>query len=198
MIGQILTSVTGLATSWLDSKAQQKLFETEIKKKQLTGEIDWELEAIRLAQNSWKDELWTIVFVCIVAANFVPYLQDAMARGFANLETLPPLGSVGYVCVDCRQLRYKNHEGFEKVNYRLSVVGFMLNFVLQFSRILSAQCFNCSLRFASDKTITAAAPPTAPAVTPAKKILAAANFIGNSICFSCWLQHVNCHHNRRQ
>ena len=25
------------------------------KKKQLTGEIDWELEAIRSAQNSWKD-----------------------------------------------------------------------------------------------------------------------------------------------
>ena len=184
MIGQILSSVTGLDTSWLDSKAQQKLLETEIKKKQLTGEIDWELEAIRSAQNSWKDELWTIVFACILAANFVPSLQDAMARGFANLETTPPLGSVGNVRVDRRQLGNKDDAGFEKVTYRPSVAGFMLNFVLQFSRILSAQCFNCSLRFASDKTITAAAPPTAPAVTPARKILAAANFIGNSICFS--------------
>ena len=80
MIGQIVSSVTGLATSWLDSKAQQKLLETEIKKKQLTGEIDWELEAIRSAQNSWKDELWTIVFVLILAANFVPALQDTMKR----------------------------------------------------------------------------------------------------------------------
>ena len=60
-----------------------------IKKKQLTGEIDWELEAIRSAQNSWKDELWTIVFVLILAANFVPALQDTMKRGFANLETTP-------------------------------------------------------------------------------------------------------------
>ena len=60
MIGQILSSVTGLATSWLDSKAQQKLLETEIKKKQLTNEIDWELEAIRSAQNSWKVELCAI------------------------------------------------------------------------------------------------------------------------------------------
>ena len=60
MIGQIVSSVTGLASSWLDSKAQQKLLETEIKKKQLTGEIDWELEAIRSAQNSWKDELCAI------------------------------------------------------------------------------------------------------------------------------------------
>jgi len=60
MIGQILSSVTGLAMSWLDSKAQQNLLETEIKKKQLTGEIDWELEAIRSAQKSWKDELCAI------------------------------------------------------------------------------------------------------------------------------------------
>ena len=60
MIRQILSSVTGLATPWLDSKVQQKLHETEIKKKQLTGEIDWELEAIRSAKNSWKDELCAI------------------------------------------------------------------------------------------------------------------------------------------
>ena len=32
---------------------------------------------------------WTIVFVCILAANFVPALQETMARGFANLETTP-------------------------------------------------------------------------------------------------------------
>ena len=97
-----------------------------------------------------------------------------------------------------KEMRYKNHEGFEKVNYGPSVVGFLLHFVLQIYRILSAQCFNCSLRFASDKTITAAAPPKAPPVTLAKKILAAANLIGNSIYFSCWLQHVNCQHTRRQ
>lgn len=111
MIRQILSSVTGLVTPWLDSKAQQKLHEIEIKKKQLTGEIDWELEAIRSAQNSWQDELSTIVFVCILVANFVPSLQDAMAQGFANLETPPPLGSVGNVCVDCRQFWNKNHAG---------------------------------------------------------------------------------------
>ena len=37
-----------------------KLLEPEIRKKQLTGEIDWELEATRSAQNSWKDELCAI------------------------------------------------------------------------------------------------------------------------------------------
>ena len=66
MIGQILSSVTGLATSWLDSKAQQKLLETQIKKKHLTGEIDWELEAIRSAQDSWKYELCAIDYADVL------------------------------------------------------------------------------------------------------------------------------------
>ena len=60
MIGQILGSLGGLAKSYIDAKTTVKITEAEIKKKQLTGEIDWELEAIRSAQNSWKDELCAI------------------------------------------------------------------------------------------------------------------------------------------
>jgi hypothetical protein len=85
MIGQIIGSLGGLAKSYIDAK----ITEAEIKKKQLTGEIDWEQSAIEASKDSWKDELWTIVFVLILAANFVPSFQDTMARGFANLETTP-------------------------------------------------------------------------------------------------------------
>ena len=65
------------------------MFKTLVSKntlRTLTGKIDWELEAIPSAQNSWKDELWMIVFVCIPAANFVPSLQDALVRAFAKLS----------------------------------------------------------------------------------------------------------------
>ena len=89
MIGQILGSLGGLAKSYIDAKTTVKITEAEIKKKQLTGEIDWEQSAIEASKDSWKDELWTIVFVLILAANFVPSLQDTMARGFANIETTP-------------------------------------------------------------------------------------------------------------
>ena len=94
MIGQIVSSVTGLATSWLDSKAQQKLLETEIRKKQLTGEIDWELEAIRSAQNSWKDELWTIVFVCILLLILFPLFKTPWREDLQTLRR-PPSGFSG-------------------------------------------------------------------------------------------------------
>ena len=56
MIGALIGSLTGLATSIIDGKTQIKLTEAEIKKKQLTGEIDWDLEAMRATENSWKDE----------------------------------------------------------------------------------------------------------------------------------------------
>ena len=62
MIGQIISSIGGLAASIIDSKTQLKLTEAEIKKKQLTGELDWDIEAIRATQNSWKDEWITLLF----------------------------------------------------------------------------------------------------------------------------------------
>ena len=89
MIGQIIGSLGGLAKSYIDAKTAVKLTEAEIKKKQLTGEIDWEQSAIEASKESWKDELWTIVFVAILVANFIPNLQDTMRQGFANLETTP-------------------------------------------------------------------------------------------------------------
>jgi len=89
MIGQIIGAVGSLATSYLDGKTAIQKANAEIKLKQATGEMDWEQSAIDASKDSWKDELWTIVFVLILAANFIPSLQDTMAQGFANLETTP-------------------------------------------------------------------------------------------------------------
>jgi len=89
MIGQIIGAIGGLATSYLDGKTAIQKANAEIKLKQATGEMDWEQSAIDASKDSWKDELWTIVFVLILAANFVPSLQETMAQGFANLETTP-------------------------------------------------------------------------------------------------------------
>ena len=88
MIG-IVNSLSGLAKSYIDAKTAVKITEAEIKKKQLTGEIDWEQSAIEASKDNWKDELWTLVFVVILIANFIPSLQETMARGFANLEATP-------------------------------------------------------------------------------------------------------------
>jgi|TARA_R110000764_G_scaffold60110_2_gene129283 hypothetical protein len=90
MIGQLIGSLTGLATSIIDGKTQIKLTEAEIKKKQLTGEIDWDLAAIQATQNSWKDEWITLLFsIPLILAFCGDWGNDIVQRGFAALETMP-------------------------------------------------------------------------------------------------------------
>ena len=89
MIGQIISAIGGLATSYIDGKTAVQKANAEIKLKQATGEIDWEQSAIEASKESWKDELWTIVFVLILCFNFVPSMQEIMKVGFQNLEECP-------------------------------------------------------------------------------------------------------------
>jgi len=90
MIGALIGSLTGLATSIIDGKTQIKLTEAEIKKKQLTGEIDWDLEAMRATENSWKDEWITLLFsIPLILAFCGQWGNDIVAAGFASLEIMP-------------------------------------------------------------------------------------------------------------
>jgi|TARA_R110002167_G_scaffold144139_2_gene334211 hypothetical protein len=90
MIGALISSLTGLATSVIDGKTQIKLTEAEIKKKQLTGEIDWDIEAMKSTENSWKDEWITLLFsIPLILAFCGDWGNDIVARGFASLEVMP-------------------------------------------------------------------------------------------------------------
>ena len=55
-ITSLLGSLGGLATSYIDGKTAVQKAEAQIRMKEATGEIDWELAAIRATQSSWKDE----------------------------------------------------------------------------------------------------------------------------------------------
>lgn len=90
MIGQIISSIGGLAASIIDSKTQLKLTEAEIKKKQLTGEIDWDIAAIQATQNSWKDEWITLLFSIPLILAFCGDWGNAIVQaGFASLDGMP-------------------------------------------------------------------------------------------------------------
>ena len=56
------------------AKAKQKLVkieaETELLEKQIKGEIDWDVEAIKGSKESWKDEYLTISFGIKGASKF--------------------------------------------------------------------------------------------------------------------------------
>ncbi len=78
MIGQIVSSIVGLGTSYLDSKSQIQKAKAVKEQKIAEGTANWETMAMDASKSSWKDELWTIVFVAIILANFIPWggMQD--------------------------------------------------------------------------------------------------------------------------
>ena len=110
----IFTSAIGLATSYLDGKAKVKSAEAETKMKIATGEISWENSAIEASNNSYKDELWTVVFVLILIGNFIPGAQDLMAKGFANLQTTPAWVQAGMYASIAASFGIRTLKGFGK------------------------------------------------------------------------------------
>ena len=100
LLGSALGLVGDLAGTWLKGKVEKSKAEGEVKvaeakakakilEKQATGEIDWDLEAIKGSQNSWKDEWLTIIFSIPLVMCFIPGLEGIVQNGFARLNELP-------------------------------------------------------------------------------------------------------------
>ena len=100
MIQALIPAIAELAGGWLKGKAEKAAAETrakvakaeaeaEVMKVAATHEAGWEKVMAEASKDSWKDELWTIVFVVILCFNFVPSMQEIMKIGFQNLEECP-------------------------------------------------------------------------------------------------------------
>ena len=114
MLGTLLSSVSSLASSYLDGKVAIQKANAEIALKKATSETDWEQSAIEASKDSWKDELWTVVFVAILLMNFIPSMQDVMAQGFANLETTPLWVQWGMYASIAASFGIRTMRGFKK------------------------------------------------------------------------------------
>ena len=71
MIGTILSSVSTLASSYIEGKTAIQKAEATIRMKEATGEIDWDLAAMRASQSSWKDEWLTLLFSIPLVLSFM-------------------------------------------------------------------------------------------------------------------------------
>ena len=90
MIGQIIGAVGGLASSYLDGKVAIQKANAEIRVKQATGELDWDLAAINATQNSWKDEWITLLFsIQLILAFCGDWGNQIVQAGFTSLEAMP-------------------------------------------------------------------------------------------------------------
>jgi len=91
--GTLISAAADLAGGYISSKkekavAKQKLdiakIEAQVQK--VTQDGNWEETAIKASDNSWKDELWTVFFVLLIAACFVPAAQPYIEDGFRFLR----------------------------------------------------------------------------------------------------------------
>jgi len=100
MINVLLQGLFGVASSAVEgyidtkkAKAKQKLVkieaETSLMEKQITGEIAWDVEAIKGSKESWKDEYLTILFSIPLLLCFLPWTVEYVERGFAALALTP-------------------------------------------------------------------------------------------------------------
>ena len=90
MIGSLISSVSSLASSYIEGKTAIQKAEAQIRMKEATGEIDWELAAIRATQSSWKDEWLTIIFTLPMVLCFCgDWGRQVVTDGFIALQNMP-------------------------------------------------------------------------------------------------------------
>jgi hypothetical protein len=100
MLNLLIGPISQLAGTWLEGKVEKTKAETGAKvarakaeavimEKKATGEIDWDLEAIKGSQNSWKDEWLVILFSVPLILAFIPGMEDVVSHGFQQLEQMP-------------------------------------------------------------------------------------------------------------
>jgi len=100
MLTALIGPISQLAGTWLEGKVEKSKAETGAKvakakaeatimEKKATGEIDWDLEAIKGSQSSWKDEWLVILFSVPLILAFIPGMEGVVANGFAQLDAMP-------------------------------------------------------------------------------------------------------------
>ena len=97
---QFLAPLASLATTWLEGTVEKSKAKTHaevafknaeaiVYEKKATADIDWDLEAIKASNNSWKVEWLTCLFSIPMIMAFIPGLEGVVAKGFEQLEMMP-------------------------------------------------------------------------------------------------------------
>ncbi len=100
MLQALIGPLAGLASSFVEGqvskqKAKSHLRQTEaeakaeIMKTAATHDSKWELIMAQGTQNSWKDELVTIIILIPMCLVFIPGMEDVVKNGFDRLNELP-------------------------------------------------------------------------------------------------------------
>jgi len=89
-LGNILGPIAGLASSWIDGKTAVQKAKATKDLKIATGDIDWDLEAMKATQASWKDEYLVLLLSGPFILSFCgDWGREIAAAGFTALDLAP-------------------------------------------------------------------------------------------------------------
>jgi hypothetical protein len=100
MLTALIGPISQLAGTWLEGRVEKTKAETGAKvakaraeavimEKKATGEIDWDITMAEGSKHSWKDEWLTILFSIPLILAFIPGMEEVVANGFAQLNSMP-------------------------------------------------------------------------------------------------------------
>ena len=100
MLGALIGPIASLAGTFLQGQLEKTKANNEVKvatakakavviQRQATGEIEWDIEAIKGSTSSWKDEWLTILFSVPLILAFIPGMEDVVTNGFTQLNNMP-------------------------------------------------------------------------------------------------------------
>jgi len=117
MWGKVISTVGGLFSSWIDAKKERHKAEAARMMKLAQTEADWDLEAQRQAQFSWKDEFITFVwFAPLVVAWFDQEKAQAWVKFLAQLPYFYQIGMFGIIAASFGLRWYFKQQNFKVKN----------------------------------------------------------------------------------
>ena len=81
-----IASVAGKCMEGRQKKAKLEEAKVNAKVRKIEQDGDWEEKAMSASSDSWKDEAWTLTFIALIFACFVPALQPYISEGFRFLR----------------------------------------------------------------------------------------------------------------
>ncbi len=93
MLQQLISPIANVAGKWIEGRQKKAELKARIEEakanavvKKIEQEGSWEEKAMSASADSYKDEAWTITFIGIIIACFVPALQPYIEDGFRFLR----------------------------------------------------------------------------------------------------------------
>lgn len=93
MIQNLLGPIASVAGKWMGGRQKKAELKAKLEEAKVNAKVrkieqdgDWEEKAMSASSDSWKDEAWTLTFIALIFACFVPALQPYISEGFRFLR----------------------------------------------------------------------------------------------------------------